>query len=111
GGQRGHGIAGARIPRPVPVVLRPLQGPAPMTDPAPATAPTAPESRLSNRLGVGFMRLLAHLPLPCVRALGWLLGRVLHAVAARRRRIAQTNWAACFPDHSEAERDAAVRRH
>lgn len=82
-----------------------------MTDPAPAASPAAPESRLSNRLGVGFMRLLAHLPLPWVRALGWLLGRVLHVVAARRRRIAQTNWAACFPDHSEAERDAAVRRH
>jgi Kdo2-lipid IVA lauroyltransferase/acyltransferase len=82
-----------------------------MTEPAPAATPPVPESRLSNRLGVGFMRLLAHLPLPWVRALGWVLGRVLHAVAARRRRIAQTNWAACFPDHSEAERDAAVRRH
>ncbi len=82
-----------------------------MTEPAPAATSTAPESRLSNRLGVGFMRLLAHLPLPWVRALGWLLGRVLHVVAARRRRIAQTNWAACFPDQSEAERDAAVRRH
>jgi KDO2-lipid IV(A) lauroyltransferase len=82
-----------------------------MTEPAPAAETAAPESRLSNRLGVGFMRLLAHLPLPWVRALGWVLGRVLHGVAARRRRIAQANWAACFPDHSEAERDAAVRRH
>ncbi|AOS77864.1 lipid A biosynthesis acyltransferase [Hydrogenophaga sp. PBC] len=57
------------------------------------------------------MRLLARLPLSWVRALGWALGSVLHAVAARRRRIARTNWAACFPDHSEAERDAAIRRH
>ncbi|MBL0919455.1 MAG: lipid A biosynthesis acyltransferase [Hydrogenophaga sp.] len=57
------------------------------------------------------MRLLARMPLSWVRALGWVLGRVLHAVAGRRRRIARANWAACFPDHSEAERDAAVRRH
>jgi KDO2-lipid IV(A) lauroyltransferase len=57
------------------------------------------------------MRLLAHLPLPVVRAVGWLFGYVLHGVAARRRRIARTNWALCFPDESEAERNRAVRLH
>lgn len=66
---------------------------------------------LANWLGVLFMRLLARLPLSVVRALGWALGRVLHAVAGRRRRIALTNWALCFPDQSEAQRVAAVRRH
>ena len=83
--------------------------------PSPESAPPAEaaphRASLSNRLGLGFMRLLARLPLPWVRALGWLLGRVLHLVATRRRRIAQRNWSACFPDHSEAETDAAVRRH
>lgn len=81
--------------------------PVPDPDTSPAVAPTS----LSNRLGLGFMRLLARMPLSWVRALGWLLGQGLHTVAARRRRIARTNWAACFPDQSEAVRDAAVRRH
>lgn len=67
--------------------------------------------RWGNALGLGLMRLLARLPLAWVRALGWLLGRGLHAVAARRRRIARTNWALCFPQLAEAERHAAVRRH
>ena len=66
---------------------------------------------LANRLGLGFMRLLARLPLTWIRALGWLLGRVLHAVAGRRRKIALTNWALCFPDQPAAAREAAVRRH
>ncbi len=82
----------------------------PPSSPSPA-ADTAPPARLSNRLGLGLMRLLARLPLSWVRALGWALGSVLHVLATRRRRIARTNWAACFPDHSEAERDAAIRRH
>jgi len=65
----------------------------------------------SNRLGLGFMRLLARLPLPWIRALGWLGGQVLHGVAARRRRIARTNWFLCFPQDSEAQRNRAVRQH
>ena len=34
-----------------------------------------------NALGLGLMRLLARAPLPLVRALGWVFGRTLHAVA------------------------------
>ncbi|MDP2264448.1 MAG: lipid A biosynthesis acyltransferase [Hydrogenophaga sp.] len=64
-----------------------------------------------GRLGLAFMRLLARLPLSWVRALGWLFGVVLHRVAARRRRIAHTNWALCFPHTTEVERKRAVRRH
>lgn len=64
-----------------------------------------------NALVLGLMRLLARAPLPLVRALGWVFGRTLHAVAGRRRRIARTNWALCFPDESEAQRHAAVRQH
>ena len=66
---------------------------------------------VGNRLGLGFMRLLSLLPLPLVRGVGWLLGRLLHALAARRRRIARTNWRLCFPDSSEAETARAVRTH
>nr|WP_291009012.1 lipid A biosynthesis acyltransferase [Hydrogenophaga sp.] len=57
------------------------------------------------------MRALANLPLPWVRGLGWLLGQCLHLVAARRRRIARTNWALCFPASSERDTRRAVRRH
>jgi Kdo2-lipid IVA lauroyltransferase/acyltransferase len=66
---------------------------------------------LSGRLGLGFMRLLARLPLSWVRALGWVMGQVLHRVAARRRRIARTNWMLCFPHSPPAECHRAVRQH
>lgn len=81
-----------------------------MNTPANPATPVSAKG-LSSRLGLGFMRLLARLPLPWVRGLGVVLGAVLHAVAARRRRIARTNWALCFPESSLAERDQAVRRH
>ncbi len=76
-----------------------------------ASTPAALPSRWSNRLGLGLMRGLAWLPLPAVRALGWLLGQGLHTVAARRRRIARTNWRLCFPAASEHDTRRAVRRH
>lgn len=85
----------------------------PSSKPIDATAtPETPFSeRWGNRLGLGFMRVLACLPLSWVRALGWVMGQVLHAVASRRRRIARTNWALCFPEDSTLERHRAVRRH
>ena len=64
-----------------------------------------------NAIGLLLMRLLAQLPLPCVRALGSLLGHALHALAGRRRRIARTNWTVCFPQMPSAQRNKAVRRH
>lgn len=57
------------------------------------------------------MGLMARWPLPVVRALGWCLGWVLYAVVAPRRRVAMVNWAACFPELSEAQRRCAVQRH
>jgi KDO2-lipid IV(A) lauroyltransferase len=57
-------------------------------------------SRLGSQLGVLVMQLLAHLPLAFVRALGWLLGCLLYALAVPRRRVAQTNLRLCFPDQS-----------
>jgi KDO2-lipid IV(A) lauroyltransferase len=76
-----------------------------------APAAQVPASRWTNRVGLGVMRALAWLPLPWLRALGWLLGQGLHAVAARRRRIARINWTLCFPSASERETRRAVRRH
>jgi KDO2-lipid IV(A) lauroyltransferase len=64
---------------------------------------------ISSRLGIGFMRALAHVPLPLVRGFGALLGRVLHGVAASRRRVVDTNLALCFPDKSAEERRRIAR--
>jgi KDO2-lipid IV(A) lauroyltransferase len=71
----------------------------------------APSSHWRNRIGLGLMRALAWLPLPWLRVLGWLLGQGLHAVAARRRRIARINWALCFPESSARDTRRAVRQH
>lgn len=50
-----------------------------------------------SRLGIGFMRVLALLPLAWVRALGWMLGRVLYRLAGARRRVVWVNLRLCFP--------------
>ena len=63
----------------------------------------------SSRLGIAFMRVLAHVPLPAVRAFGVLMGHVLHSVAAPRRRVVDANLALCFPHKSEAERRRIAR--
>lgn len=64
---------------------------------------------LSSRLGIGFMRALAHVPFPLVRGFGAVLGRVLHSVALPRRRVVDANLALCFPDKPEAERRRIAR--
>ncbi|ADU35430.1 lipid A biosynthesis acyltransferase [Variovorax paradoxus] len=64
---------------------------------------------LSSRLGIGFMRVLAPLPLPLVRGFSKILGRVLHTIAVPRRRVVDRNLALCFPEKSEAERRAIAR--
>lgn len=56
-----------------------------------------------SRCGIGVMWVLGRLPLAWVRALGWVLGWVLYALAAPRRRVAFTNLRLCFPERSEAE--------
>ena len=57
-----------------------------------------------SAMGVGFMRLLARLPLTWVRGLGTALGWVLYAVVPARRRVVQVNLALCWPDTPQAER-------
>lgn len=63
----------------------------------------------SARLGIGFMRVLAHVPLPLSRGFGALLGRLLHTIALPRRRVVDTNLALCFPGKSTAERRRIAR--
>ncbi len=55
-----------------------------------------------SRCGIFFMHVLGKLPLGWVRAMGWLLGWVLYAVAASRRKVVWTNLRLCFPDWSES---------
>jgi Kdo2-lipid IVA lauroyltransferase/acyltransferase len=66
--------------------------------------------QLLSHAGVLFMRLIAPLPLPVVRSLGWALGRTLYLLAIPRRRIVMTNLALCFPDLSLAERRKLARQ-
>jgi KDO2-lipid IV(A) lauroyltransferase len=54
---------------------------------------------------------LAPLPLPVIRALGWLLGCVLYAVVWPRRRIVLTNLRLCLPELTERQRRQLARRH
>jgi len=64
-----------------------------------------------SQLGILFMRALRWLPLRWLRALGVVLGAVLHAVVRRRRQVALTNLSLCFPHWTQAQREQAVRAH
>jgi len=55
--------------------------------------------------------LLHWLPLPVLAALGRGLGRLLHALATSRRKIALRNLELCFPQMPLAQREALVREH
>jgi KDO2-lipid IV(A) lauroyltransferase len=56
-----------------------------------------------NQWIIGFMRLMGRLPLAWVRATGVLLGWLLYAVVAHRRRVVQINLQLCFPHLSDSE--------
>ncbi len=61
-------------------------------------------------LGVLCMRLLAHLPLAWIRAIGWMLGWFLYVVVVPRRRVVRVNLTLCFPEWGNSRRDALVPR-
>ena len=60
-------------------------------------------AKLGAYLAIGFMRLLAILPLSWVRGLGWVLGSLLFYVIRSRRRVAEINLTLCFPEHSSQQ--------
>jgi KDO2-lipid IV(A) lauroyltransferase len=66
---------------------------------------------LLARLGLALAWLLQWLPLPVQAVLGGGLGRLLHALAHRRRRVALANVALCLPELDETARAALVREH
>jgi Kdo2-lipid IVA lauroyltransferase/acyltransferase len=64
-----------------------------------------------SRFGVALLWLLHWLPLPVLAKMGHALGYVLYPLAKRRRHIALTNLALCFPEKSEKERKAMAKAH
>jgi Kdo2-lipid IVA lauroyltransferase/acyltransferase len=60
-------------------------------------------STLGAYLAIGFMRLLALLPLRVVRGLGWLLGSLLFLVLKSRRHIAIVNLTLCFKEQTNEQ--------
>jgi len=66
---------------------------------------------LGSRLLLAALWLLHWLPLGVQAALGRGLGRMLHAVAGSRRRIAHRNVELCFADLDERGRERLVRAH
>lgn len=66
---------------------------------------------LFSRLLLAFLWLLHWLPLPVLRAIGWLVGHILYALGRERRRVALTNLCLCFPNLGEAEWERLARRH
>jgi Kdo2-lipid IVA lauroyltransferase/acyltransferase len=63
------------------------------------------------RLVLGLVWLLHWLPLGVQAAIGRGLGRLLHAAAGSRRRIAQRNLELCLPELDAPARAALVREH
>jgi Kdo2-lipid IVA lauroyltransferase/acyltransferase len=66
---------------------------------------------LAARLLLGLVWLLQWLPLGLQAALGRGLGRLMHALARSRRRVALTNVALCLPELDETQRKALVKEH
>ena len=72
------------------------------------------QSRLQNaaaRLLLVVVWLLHLLPLALQAALGRALGRVMHALAVQRRRVALCNLQLCMPELPLVQRQALVRQH
>jgi KDO2-lipid IV(A) lauroyltransferase len=66
---------------------------------------------LGARFLLGFLWLVQWLPLGVQAALGRMLGRLLHALAGSRRRIALRNVELCLPEQPLEARRALVREH
>lgn len=62
-------------------------------------------------LGLGILRVAASLPHAWQLTLGKGLGNLLHRVLPRRRAIAATNIALCFPERSATDQRQLVKAH
>ena len=68
-------------------------------------------SYLGGYLAIGFIRLLALLPLPLIRALGFLLARLLYLLIPSRRKVAIKNLQLCFPELNTQELKKLSQQH
>ncbi len=66
---------------------------------------------MASRLFLALLWLAHWLPMPVLAALGRGVGRLLHAFAGSRRKVALRNLEICFPDWSNKERQALAREH
>lgn len=85
----------------------------PLSAPPPEPPPVAPPSagHWGARLLLATLRVVQAWPLALQAGLGLGLGRLLHALAGKRRAVARRNVALCLPALSPVERDALVRQH
>jgi Kdo2-lipid IVA lauroyltransferase/acyltransferase len=67
-------------------------------------------SRIFSLGGIGFMKLIAPLPLPWVRGTGWLIGHLLYLLIWPRRKIVRVNLTRSFPSMAAAQRRALERQ-
>jgi Kdo2-lipid IVA lauroyltransferase/acyltransferase len=65
---------------------------------------------MGTRFLLYLMRALAHLPLPWLRALGWLLGWMLYGMVASRRHTVRVNLHLCFPQMTPVQVRTLSRR-
>ena len=66
---------------------------------------------MGARILLGLLWLVHCLPLGVQAVLGRALGRLLHALAGTRRRIALRNIALCFPEQTAAQHEMLAREH
>ena len=64
-----------------------------------------------NAVVLGLMLVLRFLPLPLLRALGWVLGKLLWLTASKRRKVVLTNLALCFPEAGAKEQRRMAMAH
>ena len=62
-------------------------------------------------LGLACMRAISLLPLPLIAFFGGVLGLLLYALHAERRRIVHVNIERCFPEMSGRQQARLARRH
>lgn len=65
---------------------------------------------MRTQLIVFLVRLLGRLPVPLLRAIGWLLGALAALLPNRERHVAEVNLQLCFPTLPAASRRRLLRR-
>lgn len=61
-------------------------------------------------IGLGILRLLSFLPLPFLRKLGAILGRLTMRLGKRRRHITEVNLKLCFPELSDDKHQQLLKQ-